>query len=104
MVSITTLLFTVLHFHFFTLLLFILLTGALLISSGFTLNLIVCAMVIGKPSQGINEIPKEMAQQQRRKSFKSWSGYYFQNEEYCIDEDADKKEFFLEYQEVSIHT
>ena len=102
--GITTLLFTVLHFHFFTLLLFILLTVALLISSGFTLNLIVCAMVIGKPSQGVNEIPKEMNQQQRKKSFKSWSGYYFQNEEYCIDEDADKKEFFWNIKKlVSIH-
>ena len=83
---------------------YIIFTGALLISSGFTLNLIVCAMVIAKPSQGINEIPKEMTQQQRKKSFKSWPGYYFQNEEYCIDEDADKKEFFWNIKKlVSIH-
>ena len=79
-------------------------TGALMISSGFTLNLTVCAMFIKKPSQGINEIPIELTQQQRKKSLKSWSGYYFQDEEYCIDEDADKREFFWNIKTlVSIH-
>ena len=65
--------------------------------------MIVCAMFI-KPSEGASEIPVEVIQQQRKKSFKSWSGYYFQNEEYCIDEDAEKIEFFWNIKRlVSIH-
>ena len=75
-----------------------------MISSGFTLNLTVCAMFIKKPSNENNEIPIEITQQQRKKSLKSWSGYYFQDEKYCIDEDADKKEFFWNIKQlVSIH-
>ena len=75
-----------------------------MLSSGFTLNLTVCAMFMKKPSDQVIEIPIDMSQQQRRKSLKSWSGYYFQNEEYCIDEDADKREFFWNIKNlVSIH-
>ena len=77
--------------------------GALMISSGFVLNLTVCAMFIKKPSNE-HEIPIEMIQQQRRKRLMSWSGYYFQNENYCIDEDVDQREFFWNIKNlVSIH-
>ena len=65
-----------------------------MISSGLTLNLTVCSMFLNKPSIDKNKIPTETTQQQRKKSLKSWSGYYFQNEEYCVDEDVDRREFF----------
>ena len=75
-------------------------TGALLISSGFTLNITVCAMLVVKRGEGY-EIPIDMTPKQRRKSlFQSWSGYYFQNEEYCIDEDEYKREFFWNIKEL----
>ena len=75
-------------------------TGALLISSGFTLNITVCAMLMVKRGEGY-EIPIDMTPKQRGKSlFQSWSGYYFQNEEYCIDEDEYKREFFWNIKEL----
>ena len=61
-------------------------------------------MFLKKPSSKDTAVPIELTQQQRRKSFKSWSGYYFQNEEYCIDEDVNKIEFFWNIKRlVSIH-
>ena len=76
-------------------------TGALLISSGLALNLTVCAMLVVKRDKG-DEMPIEMTPQQRRKSLfaKSWSGYYFHNEEYCIDEDGENEEFFWDIKKV----
>ena len=76
-------------------------TGALLISSGLALNLTVCAMLVVKRDKEV-PTPKEMTPQQRRKSLfaKSWSGYYFHNEEYCIDEDAENGEFFWDIKTV----
>ena len=60
--------------------------------------------LLKKPSQGINEIPIELTQQPRRKRLMSWSGYYFQDEEFCIDEDAEKREIFWNIKTlVSIH-
>ena len=47
---------------------------------------------------------QQTTQQQGKKSLQSWSGYYFQNEEYCIDEDVDQREFFWNIKSlVSIH-
>ena len=61
-------------------------------SGGFSLNLTVCAMLVTKRGKG-DEIP-EMTEEDMKKGFKSWSGYYFSNQLYCVDEDMDKREFF----------
>ena len=68
----------------------------MLISSGFSLNLTVCALLVVKRAKD-DEIPMDLdlTPQQRRKSLKSWSGYYyFSHQLYCVDEDAEKREFF----------
>ena len=65
-------------------------TAALLISSGFALNLTVCAMLVVKQGKG-DDIPLEMTEEDMKKGFKSWSGYYFSNQLYCVDEDAEKR-------------
>ena len=58
-------------------------------------------MLVVETDKG-DEMPIEMTPQQRRKSLfaKSWSGYYFHNEEYCIDEDAENGEFFWDIKKV----
>ena len=75
-----------------------------MISSGLTLNLTACSMFLNKPSNEKNKISTEINQQQQTTNFKSWSGYYFQNEEYCVDEGVDKIEYFWNIKRlVSIH-
>ena len=57
-------------------------------------------MLVVKKGEGY-EIPIDMTPKQRRKSlFQSWSGYYFQSEEYCIDEDEYKRECFWNIKEL----
>ena len=75
-------------------------SGALLISSGFSLNLTVCALLVVKRAKD-DEIPMNFTPQERRKSLMAWSGYYyFSHQLYCVDEDAEKREFFWNIKEL----
>ena len=57
-------------------------------------------MLVTKRVKGDEILDLEMTEEHMKKGYKSWSGYYSSNQLYCVDEDANKTEFFWNVKEL----